>query len=711
MKRLIRVLLSVIALVVVLFIVAVVVATLYFDPNDFKDQLSEAVKEHTGRDLEIKGNIDLSVFPWLGVEVGKIAMGNAPGFDEPVFASADRTQIRVKLLPLLRKQLEMDTVSLYGLNLKLARDKQGHGNWEDLTQPQAEEAAAETKPSQPAPAEGGLPLAGLAIGGLDIRDARVSWDDAQAGQRYTIDRLALQSGAVVPGKPIDLELRFHLAGGTPPVDGDVSLKGTADLDPEAQRYRVRDLVLDASLTGEGVPGQTLDLALATQADLDLSTQTLSVPELELKTLGMLVTGALAAEGVLGEPRYNASLKVAEFSPRALLERLGQPPLETADPKVLQSLSLTTRLTGSTTQANLEDLKARLDQTNLEGRVEVPRFQGPAVRFDLSLDDIDADRYLPPPAEGEKPAEPAPATPGAATAAAAGDQGLPMETLRALDVDGNLRIGRLKISNLRMTDILLKLTAKDGLIKLDPTQAQLYQGSYLGHIRLDARGKQPKLAVDERLTGVQAGPLLKDFMGEERLLGRAGVTAKLTMVGDAAEAMKKSLNGTADFAFLDGAVKGVNVAHMIRAARARIRGEPPPAEEPKQTDFTELSGSIKFTNGVGRNHDLQAKSPLLRLKGEGTANLVTEQLDYLLTTVVVDTGAGQGGKEMEDLKGLTIPIKVTGSFQEPKYKLELEKLISAEAKKQVQEKVEKKIEKELGGKLDGKTKDLLKGLFR
>lgn len=715
MKRLMRVLLSVITLVVVLLVVAVVVVTLYlklyFDPNDYKGWLSQEVKERTGRDLQIKGNIDLSVFPWLGVEVGKIALGNAPGFEEPVFASADRTQIRVKLLPLLRKELEMDTVSLYGLNLRLARDKQGHNNWEDLIQPKTGEAPTRSKPAQPAPAEEGLPLAGLAIGGLDIRDARISWHDAQTGQRYTIDRLALQSGAVVLGKPIDLQLRFHLAGGPPPVEGDVSLKGSAALNLEAQRYRVRDLVLDATLSGEGMPGQGLELAVATQADLDLSAQTLSVPELELKTLGMRVTGALAAEGVPAAPRYNASLKVAEFSPRALLERLGEPPIETADPKVLQSLSLTARLTGTATQAKLEELAARLDDTTLKGRVEVPRFREPAVRFDLSVDNIDADRYLPPPAGGEKPAEPAPATPGTATAATAGQQGLPMETLRALDVAGDLRVGRLKISNLRMTDILLKLTAKDGLIKLDPTQAQLYQGSYLGHIHLDARGKQPKLAVDEKLTGVQAGPLLKDLTGEERLLGRAGVSAKLTMEGADAEAMKKTLNGTADFSLLDGAVKGVNVARMIREARARIRGEPPPPQEPKQTDFTELSGSINFTNGVGRNDDLQAKSPLLRIRGAGTANLVTEQLDYRLTAVVVGTGAGQGGKALEDLKGLSIPIKVTGSFQEPKYTLELDKVVSAEAKKQVQEKVEKKIEKELGDKLPGQAKDLLKGLFR
>ena len=135
MKKLIRVLLGLVALVVVLFIVAVAVASFYFDPNDFKDQMSAAVKENTGRDLSIAGDIELSLFPWLGVQVGQVTLGNASGFPEPVFASAEKTQIRVKLLPLLTRQLEMDTLTLHGLTLKLARDEQGRTNWEDLTAP------------------------------------------------------------------------------------------------------------------------------------------------------------------------------------------------------------------------------------------------------------------------------------------------------------------------------------------------------------------------------------------------------------------------------------------------------------------------------------------------------------------------------------------------------------------------------------------------
>ena len=193
MRTLIRIVTTLLALVLVVLIAAVLVATLYFDPNDFKDELSKTVQKHTGRTLTISGDIELSLFPWLGVDVGRLDLGNAPGFAEPVFASTDRVQIRVKLLPLLKKQLQMDTVTLHGLNLKLARDEQGRGNWQDLAQGRPEEGQPAAPPETQPEASEGLPLASLAIGGLDVQQAHIEWQDAQAGQRYLLESVTLKT--------------------------------------------------------------------------------------------------------------------------------------------------------------------------------------------------------------------------------------------------------------------------------------------------------------------------------------------------------------------------------------------------------------------------------------------------------------------------------------------------------------------------------------
>lgn len=722
MKTLFRILSSLIILVVVLLVLAAVYLSVFFDPNDFKDELATAVRTETGRTLDISGDIKLSLFPWLGIDVGRTALGNAPDFADPVFASTEKTEIRVKLMPLLKKQLEMDTVTLHGLTLKLARDKNGRTNWDDLTGPKettTPQEAAETKPEEGPQEGGGLPLASLAIGGLDVQDAHIEWSDEQVGQRYVVNRLALQSSAIIPGKPIQLDMSFHVEGGAPQMSGDVALKGELALDPAAQRYQMRDLAFTGQLSGEAVPVETLDVTLNTQAKLDLAAQTLTLSELVLKTLGVEAQGAVSAERVLEAPRYNASLKVPAFSPKKLMERLGQPSIETADPAVLQHLSLSTRLSGDTTQATLEGLQARLDDTTLEGRVEIPRFEGPALRFDLTVDAIDADRYLPPPAEGEQATGARPTVAGSPAVAAGGAGGeVQLDTLRALDMDGQLRVGKLKISNLSITDIALTLTAKDGLIRLDPTEALLYGGNYGGHIHLDARGQRPKLSVHEVLTAIQAGPLFEDLLGKDslRITGTGNITTTLSAAGADADSMVRTLNGHTAFSFLDGAVKGINVARMIRETKARLKGKPvPDSSEPEQTDFTELSGTIKFSNGVARNDDLLAKSPLLRVQGKGSADLPRDQLDYQLTTILVGTAKGQGGAELKDLEGVAIPIRFTGPLAKPDYKVELAKVIEQETKKRAIKKAEKKLEKELGKEqteeIRDKVEQLLPGLFR
>ncbi len=346
MRTVLRIVTTLVALVLVVVIAAVLILSLYFDPNDYKDQLAEAVQKQTGRRVAIEGDIGLSVFPWLGIDVGRLELGNAPGFEEPVFASTERVQIRVKLLPLLKKQLQMDTVTLHGLRLKLARDEQGRGNWEDL----ARSGAAETKPPEDPQAtpqtSSELPLASLAIGGLDVRQAHVEWVDAQAGQKYTLDDLALNTNAIASGRPVKLDLKFGVRADAPEIKGDVDLKSEIEFDLPRQRIRIRSLVLNTALRGAGVPADVLDLRLQAQADVDLIAETLNMPELQAETLGVGLQGAASAEKLLSTPAYNASLKVAEFSPKKLMERLGQAPMVTADPKALSRMSLDTRVSGS-----------------------------------------------------------------------------------------------------------------------------------------------------------------------------------------------------------------------------------------------------------------------------------------------------------------------------------------------------------------------------
>ncbi|MFB3083330.1 MAG: AsmA family protein, partial [Gammaproteobacteria bacterium] len=132
MKRLFKFLFTLLGLLVLLIVIAAIVIPLVVDPNDYKDQITALVEKRTGRTFSIPGKIELSVFPWLGIETGEVALGNAPGFGEQPFVKANKVEVRVQLLPLLEKHVEMDTIVIEGMTLNLARDKNGKTNWQDL---------------------------------------------------------------------------------------------------------------------------------------------------------------------------------------------------------------------------------------------------------------------------------------------------------------------------------------------------------------------------------------------------------------------------------------------------------------------------------------------------------------------------------------------------------------------------------------------------
>lgn len=707
MRTAIKIIGIALGVVVLLIAAAAIVLPLYIDPNDYKDEIAAQVEKRTGRELRIEGDIELSVFPRLALDLGTVALGNAPGFDPDVFARSERMQIRVKLLPLLGGRIETDTVVLSGFELNLARNAQGRTNWADLAQA-AEAAPAPEGQAPPAPREG-PPVAALAVGGLDIRDATLRWDDAQANQHLTVRDFTLKTGALTQDAPVDVEMGFRFESAQPPLSGRLSGSTRLEADVAAERYRVRDLEIEGEVQGEGVEREAVELRLAADAEADLKADTLSVSGLELGAGGLTTQGNLEVRRLTAKPEFQGAISVAPFNPRELLARLGQTLPQTADRNALTRLELAADLKGTQQRVELDAISLTLDDSTLTGTLSMA-LGAPTVRFELAADAFDADRYLPPPPkEGQQAA----ATPGAAAGAAP----LPLDTLRALDIDGRARLGRLKVSNLTTRDIQVTVNAKDGLIKVSPIQAALYEGTYAGDIVLDARGDTPRISMDEKLSGVQAEPLLTDLQGKALLSGLAEARARLNARGLGPAQFKRTLNGEIAFSFTDGALKGINVGRILRDVEARIKGQALPAQEgPVETDFTELSGTIQIKDGVATNQDLSAKSPLLRISGRGTADLVDETVDYRLTTTLVATAAGQSGAERSELAGIPVPIRVSGSWRNPSIRPDLEAVAKAKAQEELEkrkgeatEKIEKKLEKELGEGAAKPLKDLLKGL--
>jgi len=315
----------------------------------------------------------------------------------------------------------------------------------------------------------------------------------------------------------------------------------------------------------------------------------------------------------------------------------------------------------------------------------------AIRFTLAADQVNLDRYLPPPPP--KPAAGAPK--GASAPSTKPEEPIDLSALKALDLKGDLKIERLIASNVKLESVHLGVKAAGGKVDAEPLTADLYQGKLSGAASANAHTNRFALKAD--LGGVTLGPLLKDALNNDLLEGRGSVALDVQTGGASVSAMKKALSGGASLALRDSSLKGVNLAELLRKARS-LRGSSPPAEQgaiaAERTDFTELGASFVIRNGVAHNDDLSAKSPLLRLAGSGDIDLGANSIDYLIKASVVASSSGQGGKDLAELRGVTVPVKVSGPLDAPRFRADLRAAVGDAVKQKAEEELKERVQDRL-----------------
>ena len=703
MGSVIKWLFGLIFLLILLVAAAVVVLPMVVDPNDYKPQIVEKAKQQLGRDFAIEQDLSLSVFPWLGIETGGVRVGNAEGFKAESFAEIDQLGLKVKLLPLISRKVEVDTLVLKGLRLNLEKDKSGKTNWDDLAG-KHEEAPAEASAGTADTSDSSV---ALSVQGIQIEDASVTWDDRQAGQKYALDGVRLVTGALSPGAKVPVEGGVTFTSSKPAMKLKADLDATVSADAALAVFTVDGLVLQLDAEGEGLPQGGAQLTLKTNLVADTKADTLVLDKLEVSGPAMAASGNVSVSAMQTNPAAKGRLSIAETNPKTLASMFASP-IETTDKTAVTRASGDLSFSFADGALKLDPLKLKLDDSTLSGHLHVLNTDGPVVRTRMTLDQIDLDRYMPPAAAPEAAGGDSTGSPKASTED-------PFAALRTLDFVGDFTIGKLKVGNARMSNVTTKVVSKQGVLKVDPMAANLYEGKFDGNLLFDVSGNKPKIAAKNSLTGIQVGSLLKDVAGEDRLIGRGELHADIRAVGLTEADVRRSLNGTSRFSFQDGALKGVNIAQVIREGSSRLglSSDKLSTGTPGQTDFSELGGSVKITNGVIKNDDLAAKSPLLRIEGKGEVDLPNDSINYLIVTELVGSLEGQGGKSRSELSGLPIPVRITGSLANPNYRPDLEAALSAKAKAQLEAKkdeLKQKAQEKVEEKLKGKVGDALKGLF-
>ena len=697
MGKLIKILLS----LVILVVVALAALPFIIDPNDYRGEIVAAVEENTGRTLTIDGELGLSVFPWIGIDIGKLSLGNAQGFGDQPFAAIDNASVKIKLMPLLAKEVVADTITLNGLQLNLAKNKKGETNWADLAgEPKADDIKDEDSPE-------GVGLKGLAIGGFEINNATINWQDDSTGQSYQVHNFQLNSGAISPGEPVDLSLALDLKSSEPQMTARLTLDGTIEVDDAITKLTVLPLKVTVDASGDAFPNGALEAELSTDITVNLKQLAVALDNLSVKSGDLDLSGKLALLNLEKQIQLDGNLKLAKLNLRNWLASQGMALPDMANDKALSAFDANVTMKSDGTNTNITNLTIGLDSSSITGS---GKLAGNHIGFDLTIDQINVDDYLPKQQADATPASSDTASSGKPAPAADNTPLFPVETLRPLDINGKLKIGKLIANKLTAEDVENQIIAKNGVITSTQKIGRFYQGSFAGKSVLNVAGNTPKLAVNANLQNLKAGPLLKDLTEKDVMDGTGRFKMDINTSGNTVADIKKALGGTLSFRFEDGAVKGVNLAKILRETKAKFEGKSLPASnEPEQTDFSELSGSANITRGVLNNQDLSAKSPFLRVRGAGTVDLVKEMLNYTVQATVVSSSKGQGGESLKDLEGLNIPVKLTGPYAAPKYSVDWGKVLLSSQKAKVDEKVEEK-KQELKEKLQDKLGDKLKGFF-
>jgi AsmA protein len=730
----IRISLYVIAGLVVLLVLAVAIFAATFDPNRYKSEIERLVKDRTGRTLQLKGNLQVAVWPNLGANVNGVALSERDPGQE--FLSLDSAHASVALLPLLHGSVVVDGIRVSGLKARVIKEKDGRFNFSDLMeQPapaQQDKQAGKSQPAEKKASErqqaGGKAVA-FDIGSVQVDRSALTYIDRASGQELAVSDLKLSTGRIAERADGKLDLKVTAKGKNPDIDLKVDLAGGYKVDLPAQAFEISKL--DAKVTGAAAGITNLDLkakgdvaanpqkneyrvkGLAVDVKAVQDKQNLeahiAAPELVVaanSAKGAAVTAQLSLKEAARDIQANLKLAGVEGSAKSLAIPQINAEITLAGPDIPQK-SVKIPVNGSA-RADLEkqtaaaDLVARFDESTIQAKLGLAKFTPPAYTFDINVDRLNLDRYTKQPEKKpvstptEEGKAPTPKAPAPAPSAQKKDEDTPVDlsALKGLNANGRLQVGALQANGLKLANLKAEVHAANGKLDIAPHSANLYDGSMSGAISAQADGR---VAVKETLNGVAVGPLLRDLAQKDLLEGKGTVALDVNAAGKSVNAMKKALAGTARLALKDGAIKGINLAEVFRRAKSALGSSDQKAQarEAQQTDFSEMTASFTIKNGVAHNEDLDVKSPLFRISGKGDIDIGNSTIDYVTNATVVASTKGQGGADLAQLSGLTVPVHLVGPFDALKYQVDYTAAATQFARSKAGERLKGALEERLG----------------
>lgn len=668
---------------------------LTFDANNFKSEIIQFVKERTQRELVLQGDIKVTFLPKLGIDSGKLSLSQRNSARE--FASINNARLYVAWWPLFRRQLVFDRVEIDGIHANAARLKDGSTNFDDLLI--SDEHLA--------------PLT-FDIESVRITNSSINWQDELESQRVSLQELQLETGRLADKAPSNLTANFRLDSESTQISSSVNLKSRLFFDRKAGRYEFADL--EGKLEGKAWRISNLVLYFKGSINSYPAQGSLTAEDLVISATG--IVGQRGLEARLGIPRLQVSNRGFSGTQLAFEASLSQPneisavtlqmPVFEAGSRIFSAAELNAEFDfkrdgnslhgklASQASFNFESsprlqldavnltlaaihpalagevganatgnmvvdyagqsakfaFDAKLDDSKITGIVALQDFNRPAYTVDIGINHLDLGRYLA--GEWIKHFQ---------------DDTTTFNTAGFKDtaLQGRLRADEFKLDKFMVSKLAADIKIGKSVIDMAPLTARLYGGTLAGSIRVTAQ-ESPMISVRQNLRNLQIGALLADTTGSEKLAGKCSIELDMRAHGNSVAALRKALDGEVSLAISRGSLAGINLRTALIGGKSALGTQGAERVHPvnfnDRTPFSELTARFDFKDGKVSANGFEMKSPLLRTAGEGGFDPDSGMTEFRLNATVSSAINRRTGGELFELRGVTVPIRVSGPYATP-----------------------------------------------
>ncbi|MDH5613078.1 MAG: AsmA family protein [Gammaproteobacteria bacterium] len=638
-----------------LILLAVTVFIYTFNANQYREELAGAVGAVLGRPVSISGDLDITLYPWIGVKLNDVTIENNSGFSKKNFATIGQFNISVKVLPLFQKQLDIDKLVMHRLSVDFERNATGDNNWSDF---------AGAAGSNGIVSEYGL--VGLVIGGIELVDANVTWLDVSTDKRFKISGMALDTKAVINGQPLPVTLKAYLESNQPEWQASVSINADIGFNESSTTINANNIKMSVKALMPGENMENVSFAMVSDSVINWQENTAKLTKTRFSIFGLIMSGSFDVENIFSVPTIHGPLKINTFEAEKLAKNFNIDVPAMSNEQSLKKISMQAMFKTDFDNIYLDNLLANVDMSHVKGFVHIEDLSQPKIRYALDVDKIDWHDYRT--ANNETGQD---------------EDVFPLDFIRSSYLEGTVDVESVTIDEVMLAKFHVASNITDGIIKANPVSMWVGESEVKAAMELDVRSMPlGKFAVEVKNVDARSSlnPLLNSIIGDNGLVvdGIVNIDANINTKGDSISAQKTSAKGTINIDMGKTIIQGIDLDYTSRSVVAdyanrnnfRTRKSYVTENNPdRNTEFDSLHATFQVMHGKLENKDLLLISEQANITGSGNIDLINQKLDY---RPVIDIKVKNTIDIRDKLRDHPMEYHVHGDFQNLTYKFEVDK---------------------------------------